>query len=288
VPVEVARRRRGLVLFGGAWMLPQEAEAAAKAQAPAAPKDGSLVGAMRTAATATEPALAVAAKLRVRQADGKARAEAATALLLDADPVVRTWSSAELAGLGDESALRPLILSAVRDRDPDVRRAAVKAVASFGNDDAIVPFLRALDSTHPGLVVNAAHALAGLGDRRAVGYVVKKLWAHGGSGRSVVEFLNKVSYVGDYDVEIAQAANIANPIVKHAVDGVVLDIRILDTSIEKTIVETVLVDTVNSLAGTSFRDGAQVAAWWSENAGSFPGLVRKPDSARRATVTPPR
>jgi type II secretory pathway component GspD/PulD (secretin) len=43
--------------------------------------------------------------------------------------------------------------------------------------------------------------------------------------RATVEVLNKVAYVGDYDVEIAQAANIANPIIKHAVDGVVLDVK---------------------------------------------------------------
>src|SRR5438477_1539156 len=43
--------------------------------------------------------------------------------------------------------------------------------------------------------------------------------------RAVVEVLNKVAYVGDYDVEIAQNANIANPIVKHAADGVVLAVE---------------------------------------------------------------
>jgi Flp pilus assembly secretin CpaC/tetratricopeptide (TPR) repeat protein len=43
--------------------------------------------------------------------------------------------------------------------------------------------------------------------------------------RATVEVLNKVAYVADYDVEIAQASNIANPIIKNAIDGVVLDVK---------------------------------------------------------------
>jgi type II secretory pathway component GspD/PulD (secretin) len=43
--------------------------------------------------------------------------------------------------------------------------------------------------------------------------------------RATVEVLNKVAYVADYDVEIAQAANIANPVIRNVVDGVVLDVK---------------------------------------------------------------
>jgi tetratricopeptide (TPR) repeat protein len=43
--------------------------------------------------------------------------------------------------------------------------------------------------------------------------------------RATLEVLNKVAYVADYDVEIAQAANIANPIIQYVVEGVVLDVK---------------------------------------------------------------
>jgi len=43
--------------------------------------------------------------------------------------------------------------------------------------------------------------------------------------RATVEVLNKVAYVADYDVEIAQLANIANPVIRNAMDGVVLDVK---------------------------------------------------------------
>jgi type II secretory pathway component GspD/PulD (secretin)/tetratricopeptide (TPR) repeat protein len=43
--------------------------------------------------------------------------------------------------------------------------------------------------------------------------------------RANVSVLNQVSYVQDYEVEIAQASNIANPVVQTIRDGIVLDVR---------------------------------------------------------------
>ena len=45
------------------------------------------------------------------------------------------------------------------------------------------------------------------------------------TGRSNLTVLNQVSYVKDFDVEIAQAASIADPIVDVIQDGVILDVR---------------------------------------------------------------
>ncbi|MDA1194365.1 MAG: hypothetical protein O2894_04205 [Planctomycetota bacterium] len=43
--------------------------------------------------------------------------------------------------------------------------------------------------------------------------------------RANVSMLNQVSYVQDYEVEIAQASNIANPVIQTIQDGIVLDVR---------------------------------------------------------------
>jgi len=43
--------------------------------------------------------------------------------------------------------------------------------------------------------------------------------------RSNVQVLNQVSYISDYDVEIAQLAQIGDPIVQQLRDGIILDIR---------------------------------------------------------------
>jgi hypothetical protein len=286
VPLEEARRRSGLVLFGGEWVLPKQAEAAAAA-APAgpAPAKDAVLSVMRAAA-APEPALSLAAEARLTAVPAAEREDAATALLLDRDPRVRTWACAHLAALGDERALRPLILSAVRDRDPEVRRSAALACTSFGNDDVAVPFVRAMSSTIPWVSANAMRALAVIGDKRVIGFVVKHIIAHGESPRSVIQSLNKVSYVRDYDVEIAQNANIANPIIGQAVEGVVFDVKVHDASTEKTVIETVAMDTFNALAGTSFHEVAEVAAWWEKHGAEYPGFPEKPTSTRAPARRP--
>ena len=43
--------------------------------------------------------------------------------------------------------------------------------------------------------------------------------------RATISVLNQVAYVADYEVEIAQASNIANPVIQTIQDGIVLDVR---------------------------------------------------------------
>ena len=286
MPVEEARRARGLVLYAGTWMLPIEAEALARASesasATARVASASLLQTLRTAATGAPP-LARAAEQRLLGASPTELVTASRTLLLDRDPTVRQAACRRLALLADESALRPLILSGVRDRDPDVRREAVLAAASFGNDDTAVPFVRALGSTHPGIVANAARALALLGDPRAIVHIVKRISGHGSSPRVTFEALTKLSYIRDYDVEIAQASNIANPVIGTAIDGIVLDLHVLDASIERTVVETVLVDAFNALAGANAKDAAEVVAWARAHPTTLTDFPKEPEGGRKPT-----
>jgi hypothetical protein len=281
--VAEARRARGLVNYEGKWILPQEVDRAAGTRRRVAPKDPTVASAMRKAALA-EPALARAATERLSRAPARERVETATALLLDGDPRVRKWAAGELASLGDEAGLRPLLASAVRDRDAEVRLAAVKAAATFGHDDAAVPLVLAMWSEHDGIVANAARALASLGDRRAVRYVVKRIESHGSSPRSYFSHLQQQSYIRDFDVEVAQTSSIADPQIGIIQEGTVQDAQVLDAMIQKTIVEKVLIDSFNSLAGTSFKQPDQVAAWFRENGAGLPDFPPVP-AARRASST---
>jgi len=54
--------------------------------------------------------------------------------------------------------------------------------------------------------------------------IAPRLTAYNGQ-RANVTVLNQVSYISDFDVEIAQAAQIGDPIVQTLRDGVVLDLR---------------------------------------------------------------
>ncbi len=105
--------------------------------------------------------------------------------------------------------------------------------------------------------------------------------------RAVVEVLNKVAYVADYDVEIAQAANIANPIIRNAVDGVVLDVKPVVSS-DRRFITLELRPTVATLVrpiptfSTSLASGPITA--------SAPVIIQVPKlqkSSVRTTVTMP-
>lgn len=282
---EAAHRKRGLVLFEGRWMLPAEVEAAVRADVAAptvrTPSDDARTrSVLRTWATADAP-LARAARTALADVPAERRVRAALGTLYDPDPRVRSASARLLGEVGDEVALRPLVFSAARDLDTDVRREAVLAAASFGHDDTAIPFIRALGSENLRLVGNAAEALANLGDRRALAFVVKRLTSHGSSARAFVSFLNQVSYVRDYDVEIAQASNIANPDVAVIQDGVVLDVRVIDAGYTKTWIEPLLVGAASRLAGREFASRADVLAWYAENSESLPEYPSKTPGRRK-------
>lgn len=275
-----ARRARGLVLFDGAWMLPVEADASARTTTAARIEaDRDLAGTLRTVA-GDDSVLASAARLRWERAAVPVRAATAIALLRDRSPSVRRVACAELGLAADETALRPLVDSALVDPDPTVRREAVLAAASFGNDDTAIPFVKALHSKHLGLVANAARALATMEDRRGLVYLVKRISGHGDSPRVVIETLTKLSYIRDYDVEIAQAANIANPVVGIATEGVVFDVDVLDLAVERTVVETILIDAFNTLAGAHATDVGGVLAWAKANPDAMRGFPARPVTQR--------
>jgi len=105
--------------------------------------------------------------------------------------------------------------------------------------------------------------------------------------RAVVEVLNKVAYVADYDVEIAQASNIANPIIRNAIDGVVLDVKPVVSS-DRRFITLELRPTVATLVrpiptfSTSLASGPVTA--------SAPVVIQVPKltkSSVRTTVTMP-
>jgi hypothetical protein len=286
VPSAVAHRRRGLVLYEGAWRLPAEVESAARTEvvAVAPPSDDARTrSVIRTWATAEEEPLRRAARVALADVPRERRLRAALGTLYDRDPAVRAASARLLGELGDEAALRPLILSGARDVDASVRREAVLAAASFGHDDTAIPYIRALQSAHPQLVANAAQALGALGDVRAAGYLIKRMVSHGSSARNFVAFLNQVSYVRDYDVEIAQASNIANPDVATIQDGVILDVKVLDAGFEKTWIEPYFVNALSELAGRRLRNRDEALAWYASVEDTLPDFPEAPGTraARR-------
>ena len=266
-----AKRRSGLVLWRGEWLLPAEVASRAKGARTVRVKDDPLYAAMKTAATA-EPALARAALDRVQRASTAERLETATSLLVHGDPKVRAWASTQLATLGDRASMRPLLLEAVRDRDASVRRSATLAMKALDPDDAPIPFVRALGSEHSSVVANAAQALAWLGDKRVIGYVIKRIESHGAGPASYFADIVQTSYIADFDVEVAQSSFIADPQIGVIQEGVVAPLKVLDASIVETRVEQVLLDAFNGLSGAGVSTSGQAVAWWKQHAAEMPAF----------------
>lgn len=279
-----ARRAQGLVLFRGVWMLPAEVEVASQTPAAVAAGDAAadverVVQWLHVLAEG-EAALRNAARLALARTAAPLLLGAGQQALLDRSPEVRIEACRLLGDLGDESALRALVFSGARDVDSRVRREAVLAAQSLGHDDTAVPFLRALGSENLQIVANAAQALALLGDVRAAGYIVRRLESHGSSTRNYVSFINQISYVRDYDVEIAQASNIANPDVATLVEGVILDVRVLDAAYTRTWVEPILVKAYSDLVGQALRTREEVRAHQVTHGASLPAFPQEPRKER--------
>jgi hypothetical protein len=270
-----ARRTSGLVLYEGRWVLPSEVQAKAAGPRQVKVRSVDLAAAMKTAAT-NRGALAEAARRRILEAPAAERVETATAFLVHRDARLRRWACDELKSLGDEASLRPLIAVGARDPEPEVRRAAVLAVAAFGRDDAAVPFIRALGSEHPSIVVASAQALATLNDPRSIRYLVTKITTHGGSPKSYFVQERMISYIQDFDVEVAQTSFIADPQIGIIQEGAVSAVHVLDAMIERTYVQKVAIDAFNSLASTQFQTANQVAAWFKEHGDALPRFGQKP------------
>ncbi|MHC4924034.1 MAG: hypothetical protein ACYTG4_08140 [Planctomycetota bacterium] len=86
-------------------------------------------------------------------------------------------------------------------------------------------------------------------------------WPH---RRANIQVLNQVSYIQDFDVEIAQLAQIGDPIIGLLQEGVVLDVKVFGAQGTDTIIEKrAYTDSLQRLTGQNFGDNAQAwAKWW--------------------------
>ncbi|MHC4473006.1 MAG: HEAT repeat domain-containing protein [Planctomycetota bacterium] len=183
-------------------------------------------------------------------------------------PEVRELAAAQLGRIGELEAVRPLLRSAVLDTKEPVREASVAALKSIGQPDAIYPLARALASNHPQIRMHAAAAIGGFGDIQGVEYLVQRLKMNWGpSGRVNIQVMNQVTYIRDFDVEIAQRAQIGDPIVGILREGVILDVQVFGVDRTVTTVERrVIYGALRNLTGQDLPEKPDAwAKWWGEN-----------------------
>jgi len=190
--------------------------------------------------------------------------------LVTSQPTRRAFATYLARRLYPGALLRALLDRAILDGFRSVRSSAVEGLRESGEISVLGPVLRALDSRYPNVRTNAIEALGNLGHAAAVEPLVAHLAALQGGGGGVTGtranlFVGgQVAYVMDYDVEIAQAASIADPVVAVQSRGVALDVR---TTVQLTeIVERrAVVTALQSLTGTRNASGRAWLDWWESN-----------------------
>ncbi|MBK9388356.1 MAG: HEAT repeat domain-containing protein [Planctomycetes bacterium] len=178
----------------------------------------------------------------------------------------RAFAVGAIARLMPKEGLKRLLERALLDRQKDVRQVAQKELARSSDPGIVFPLLRGLDSKHPQVRLNAIDALAALGDPRALGDLILRVTHSGGTGQRVnVSFTKQISYVSDFDVEVAQAAAIADPVINVLQEGAVLDVTLVGTHGETDyyVERSRALDALKKISGKDLgRDPKAWTEWW--------------------------
>ncbi len=225
-------RRKGFVLAHGRWLLPAEADRLMREglmeQAEVTEQHRKVAREIAEALRDDDKEIRAAAREMVDALPDAAILDGMKKLLLAPHADTREFAVRTLARTRDKTALPFLIRSSMYDANEEVRNAALRAIKGFGDADVFYPYARATLSNEPLASIQGAKALAALGDMRGVDVILRKVSiALGASGRANLMVGTQNSYIQDFDVEIAQAAAIGDPIVQTIRDGIILDVKVL-------------------------------------------------------------
>ncbi len=275
VPFEDAMKAKGLVFRQDRWVLREEAEILdlpAKERALRSEQHAKVTKLLGTYANGA----ALPRKLALESlgtVEDRFKLEPMAYALRAKSKDVRVLAAQELGRLANRRALKPLIYRAINDDDATVRGAAVDAAVAIGDANLAAPFVKALASDDAEKRMAAAVALARIGDARSVRYLVWRLEAYGGGGaRGFSFFGNQLTYIQDFDVEVAQTAFIADPVVGTIQEGIVLDAQVVGTQqISEWVEREVYYGALAKLTGETDvkKDKDAWVAWWREHGEEF-------------------
>lgn len=261
---------KGFVAREGAWVLREEAAALDRRAAAGRTTDvEKKVEQVIEQAAKAAPAARKFACESLSDVDAAEIVRPALRALRRGTPAAREVGARLLARSDDVDVLRPLLHAAVMDREPSVRAAAAESLASIGNPDVVKPLAKAMWSDVPAVRMNGAEALGTVGGVRSVEWLVARVATSGGpGGRNHLFVGSQVSYISDFDVEIAQAAQIGDPIVSTIREGVTLDARVLNVREEFTVAERrVVYEALRRATGKSLGDDPVAWKSWLDGDG---------------------
>ncbi len=256
-------RARGFVHYKQRWMTATEFADATRPQREAAEQKRGEARVLIQLARVTDvnPDVVASAKRAIATMDDRFKLAPMAQALRCEPPALRIYAAETLGRMGNPLAVPALLKRAIHDDQESVREIAVDALRAIDSPATVVPLGRALQSRHLAVRVNASKALARLGDIGGMPLIIKR-WV-GRSGdfpRVYFAQMNQVSYIQDFDVEVAQTSFIADPIVGVLQEGVVHSHKILATEYSFTTVEAPAYrGALAKLAGVD--EGHQVGAW---------------------------
>jgi len=263
-------RARGFIHHDGRWMTAQEfAEATRPAREAAEQQAGEArVLALLGAIASEEPERVANARRRLAVEDARFKLAPLAKALRCQPASLRIYAAEELGRLDDPLAVPALLKRAVQDPDENVRAAVVDALREIGEPSTVHPLGRALDSRYVEVRVAAAQALGRLGDEVGAAYLIKKWEARSGDfPRVYFSQVRQISYIQDFDVEVAQTSFIADPVVGVLQEGVVQAMKVLATEQTFSTIERVAYqNALENLSGQGL--GGDVRAWrrwWNQN-----------------------
>jgi len=277
VPSEEALRARGLVRWEGRWVLPEEkAILAAPAEERARlgreeDRARKLIETLAADVPSTDGGEGPRARM-AREAlagiDDRSLVKPLAFALRAKSPAVRLHAAKELGRIGDRRSFRALVARSLRDPAPEVRAACVDAALAFGDAEILAPYVRTfLNSGSADVRAAAAEAIGRTRDLRGVQYLVYAIEGHGGGSRAHIYAANQLTFIQDFDVEVAQTAFIADPIVGVLQEGAVLDVHVLSNEWYGTRVERhAIYGALRGLTGADLEESpAAWRKWMGEN-----------------------
>ncbi len=198
----------------------------------------------------------------------------------------RAFATLALRRLFPTEFQKDLLRRAVLDRSRKVRMGSALALAKVEEPGILIPVLRALNSEHKLVRQFAAEAVGYMGHEEAIEplmYALVALNAQSGSSGGVPPASNivigsQVSYVSDFNVEIAAGASIADPEISVIGTGALFTARSLGISGYSVVTHRKSI--MSSLRRLSGEDAGKRPAdwerWWEAKREAQPG----PDSAK--------
>jgi hypothetical protein len=266
---EEAMRAKGFVEHEGVWVTPEEYKLLAKDEIRVKrAREARRIGdeALKQA-WSKDPAVRSRAMATIERIDQEFRLRPLAIAARINRPDVRMRAVKGLGALNDADALPPLYKRSIFDADETIRGAAVDAIRQTEAEGKIGPFVRALNSAFAPVRLHAVKALGALGDAAAVGPLIARYQIAGGSGQSVYfSQTNNIAFVQDFDVEVAQTAFIADPVIGVIQDGFVLNFRALATSGYVDVYEKVAInEALHKLTGQERESARDWAKWYRES-----------------------